>query len=267
MNNLLDFIERHKYGIIITLFVHVLLFLYLQIKTYQEVVVYETWSYRYKGKESPDDIIVDAEDIMLSKEDLSDVFFEDERITSFVSDASDKREKEFVEGEKYTSYKGDAYSNVRAFEEEVIANLASKRAGKSGEKNGEDEGEDDINQQDNGADKSSSEKKQGSEKGVAGKTMVTFELNNRKPFNNNDWHVRNPGYTCGNVNGRVAVQISVDQGGNVVAAKYLPEKSQGADDCMIRQAEKYAKLSRFNYDGSAPKTQSGIIEYLFVYRK
>lgn len=267
MNNFIDFIERHKYGIIVTLFVHIMLFLYLQIKTYQEVVVYDTWSYRYKDKQSPDDIIIDAEDIMINEESLTDDMFENEKITSFVSSEDDKREKEFKEGDRYSSYKGDAYTNVREFEQEVIANLASKRAEKqSGEVGASDI---DLKGDDGKADKEnkSQQAEAGSEKAVAGKTMVKYELSGRKPFNGNDWHVRNPGYTCGNVNGMVTVQIVVGQSGDVVSVKYLPEKSQGADACMIHQAEKYAKISRFNYDGTAPKTQEGTIQYLFVFRQ
>lgn len=264
MNNILDFIERHKYGIIIAFFIHVVLFLYLQIETYKEVVVYEAWDYDYKGKESPDDIEMDPEEIMVNPEDIDKQNNEDEKISSFVSDANDQRERAFEEGKKYTTYEGDALENVKAFEKEVFENLASKR-GKKQTNDATASAEENA-----GIETSSATNRvnpRGSEKAVAGKTMVTFTLDNRKPLNNNDWHVRNPGYTCGNVNGKVVVQITVDQGGKVVSTKYLAEKSQHADECMVRQAEKYAKLSRFNYDGNAPKTQQGIIEYLFVYRK
>jgi hypothetical protein len=33
---------------------------------------------------------------------------------------------------------------------------------------------------------------------------------------------------------------------------------------MIEQAVKYAKMSRFNYSGTAPKMQDGTITYTFI---
>lgn len=263
MNRILDFIEEHKYGIIIALIVHVAIFIYFQIQTYQEVVVYEPWSFRGKNIESPDDISLTPDQIQTPEE--ADLFkqMDDEEISSFVKDEQDKRETSFDKDVNYTSYEGDAYSNVKDFESEVIQKLQEGREKDDNEKTTElDDGESTDKQNNN-----PKESQEASEKAVAGKTMVSYSLSNRHPHNKNDWYVRNPGYTCGNVNGTVVVQIRVDQAGNVVNARYLESESNNADHCMIRQAEKYALMSRFNYDSSAEKSQEGKITYLFVYRK
>lgn len=97
--------------------------------------------------------------------------------------------------------------------------------------------------------------------------MVSYKLENRHPHNKNDWHIRNPGYTCNNSNGKVVIAIRVNNNGDVIQAKYVPELSNNANSCMIEQAERYAKMSRFAYSSSAPKAQDGYIYYTFVSRK
>lgn len=97
----------------------------------------------------------------------------------------------------------------------------------------------------------------------AGSVMVDWSLSNRNPHQNNNWYVRNPGYTCGHGSaGKVSVVIKVNQNGDVISA--VPSSTSGANACMIEQAVKYAKLSRFNFASSAPKIQEGTIVYTFI---
>jgi len=95
----------------------------------------------------------------------------------------------------------------------------------------------------------------------AGAVMVDFSVSKRTAFEGNTWYVRNPGYTCGfNAAGLVHVQIEVNAAGKVSAATYIAAKSKNASACMIEQALKYAKLSRFSPgEGSA----TGWISYKF----
>ena len=98
-----------------------------------------------------------------------------------------------------------------------------------------------------------------------GQTLVSYDLSNRFPHQNNSWNVRNPGYTCGiGANGTVVVKIRVNKNGNVIQADYDPAASRNANECMIEQAVKYAKMSRFDYSSSATETQNGKIYYSFV---
>jgi hypothetical protein len=94
-----------------------------------------------------------------------------------------------------------------------------------------------------------------------GAVMVGFSVQNRTAFEGNTWYVRNPGYTCGfNAAGLVYLQIEVNAAGKVLAATFVPSKSKNASACMIEQALKYAKLSRFS---SGAANASGWITYQF----
>lgn len=95
----------------------------------------------------------------------------------------------------------------------------------------------------------------------AGAVMVDFSVNKRTAYEGNTWYVRNPGYTCGfNAAGLVYLQIEVNAAGKVSAANYIPGKSKNASSCMVEQALKYAKLSKFSPgEGSA----TGWISYRF----
>jgi hypothetical protein len=95
----------------------------------------------------------------------------------------------------------------------------------------------------------------------AGAVMVDFSVVKRSAYEGNTWYVRNPGYTCGfNAAGMVYLQIEVTAAGKVSAANYIAAKSKNASACMIEQALKYAKLSRFSAgEGSA----IGWISYRF----
>lgn len=98
-----------------------------------------------------------------------------------------------------------------------------------------------------------------------GQTLVSYDLDKRFPHQNNSWNVRNPGYTCGiGANGTVVIRIKVNKNGNVISAEYDASASRSANECMIEQAIKYAKMSRFDFSGSAPESQSGKIFYSFV---
>ncbi len=113
-----------------------------------------------------------------------------------------------------------------------------------------------------GSKEKSSSNQNGGNTAFSGNVMVDWSLSGRNPHQNNNWYVRNPGYTCGyGSEGRVSVKIKVNQNGDVIEA--IPTGSAGSNSCMIEQAVKYAKLSRFNYSGTAAKTQEGTIIYTF----
>ncbi len=95
----------------------------------------------------------------------------------------------------------------------------------------------------------------------AGAVMVDFSVGGRNAYEQNTWYVRNPGYTCGfNASGTVYIEIEVLNSGRVGSAQYMSSKSLNASPCMIEQAIKYAKMSRFT-DGNS--TVKGYIKYRF----
>jgi len=267
MNKLIHFIEKNKFGIFTAVLLHALLFLYFQITTYEVKVHYEPWNFQGRNIEAPDDIILEPDQIILPEEQV-EADYPKEEITSFVKDEQDRRERSFEEQERYTSYQGDPMANVKALESEILQQLGSKKEKTASGSSGTQKTEKNAQGSDGGNEKASeSSGVTASEKAIAGETMVSYSLTDRKPFNNNDWHVRNPGYTCGNVNGKIVVAIKVNPAGEVISAKYIPELSPQANYCMIRQAEKYALMSKFNYSESAPRVQEGTITYQFVFRR
>lgn len=95
-----------------------------------------------------------------------------------------------------------------------------------------------------------------------GKTMVSFDLPNRKPHNNDMSNIKNPGYTCEQGSyGEVTIKIKVNSLGQVISA--TPASSYaGLNSCLVEQALKYARLSRFN--AADVNSQDGTITYVFM---
>jgi hypothetical protein len=106
-------------------------------------------------------------------------------------------------------------------------------------------------------------KGQNGQEGSVPKTqpMVDFSLSGRTPYNNDDYWVRNPGYTCGKgEGGTVIVAIKVNSNGNVIDA--VPTGNhKSLDQCIVQRAIEYAKMSRFN--ASSKAVQEGTITYKY----
>lgn len=100
----------------------------------------------------------------------------------------------------------------------------------------------------------------GTNSGVDGKTLVTWDLDGRKAHQNDDSNVKIPGYTCGKgINTKVTVRVKVNANGDVIYAKSTAP--EGTNQCCVDKAEAYAKKSRFEY--SAKTVQEGTITYTF----
>ncbi|MFA5574179.1 MAG: hypothetical protein WC994_03900 [Brumimicrobium sp.] len=263
MNKFIDFIERHKYGIFATLLIHVAMFLYFQIATYKEPTFYQPWDFITENDEAPDDIEISPDQIETPEEfNLYDKF---ESLSSNVKDENDSREKSSERDKLFSSSysKGDARQIEDDYERSIREEFDRKREEKFANYSAEST---DVEEELNNKKEETKQTNKNTEKAVSGETMVSFSLSKRHPLNHNDWHIRNPGYTCGEVNGTVKVKIIVDEGGDVISATIIEEASRNATTCMREQAQKYALMSRFNYDANAPKRQEGTITYRFIYR-
>lgn len=91
---------------------------------------------------------------------------------------------------------------------------------------------------------------------VKGRVTVSFSLVD--PVRHSR-HLEVPAYRC-DAGGEVVVQITVNQAGEVVAARVR----SGGDVCMRETALQAARASSFNIDNSAPARQEGTITYLFI---
>lgn len=91
---------------------------------------------------------------------------------------------------------------------------------------------------------------------VKGSVTVSFSLTN--PVRHSRYlHI--PAYLC-EAGGVVIVQITVNRGGEVVAARVR----EGGDACMRDTALRAARESLFNIDQAAPERQTGTITYTFI---
>lgn len=275
MDRFLDFIEKRRWGILVTFMIHMGLLLYLQVDTY-------TYTLPERRFEVISEVI-EEEFIELNPEQI--ILPEDFKAQQMISgdvkniaqNLADKREKSM---DKFSQTSTDQKVEQRVkdlerqFFEEFASGRPSAESSSGGESGGKASGGSGSNTKPSESSKSSKENSSntsaasGSDKQFGGSTMVRFELNDRFPHNKNDWHIRNPGYTCGsNSNGLVVIAIRVNQNGDVVSVRYIAELSDNANHCMIEQAEIYAKKSRFTYKNDAPKAQDGFIYYTFVSKK
>lgn len=100
----------------------------------------------------------------------------------------------------------------------------------------------------------------GTNSGTQGKTLAEWNLNGRKPHQNNPDYIKIPGYMCGKgVNEKIVVKVKVNSNGEVYWANSLAP--EGANPCCVEQALAYAKKSRFEY--SEKPIEEGTITYYF----
>ncbi|MGM0480298.1 MAG: hypothetical protein ACQERC_13835, partial [Bacteroidota bacterium] len=168
MDKLLDFIERHKFGIIITLIIHVALFVYFQIATYQEPVIYDVWDFKGRNVDAPDDIQIEPDQIQTPQEEA--LMQPDEEVSSFVKNENDQRDESFDESVNYTSSDGDPADVAREYERSLKKEIMGDPADRQkDEQNTETNVESDSDKK-NDAGESGSDNQTSSE-AVAGQTM------------------------------------------------------------------------------------------------
>lgn len=258
MNNVFDLLDKYKFGLLAALCAYVAIFAYFQIGTFEQVK--ELYSPFHDGArvEIPEDeIMLQPENIMLPAN------FRPSDVKNAVRDANDKRERSKTDYSASIPTKSgelNAENFANSLKENAPGIAENKKIAEQKKARQEREKNDKAKGEPNPTNTS------GSNKAAAGNVMVEWDLVNRNPLNNNDYNVRNPGYTCGEGSaGKIVMNVRVDGGGIVVSATYDPSRSSGQiNPCMIEKAKKYALLSRFNYSGSAPKSQDGWIAYTFV---
>lgn len=255
-----DFIDKYKYGIITAFAVAVGIFVYLQL-TYVE----QYFEIESSFDQSSVDIMKE-EELVITPDNLEipPPQYEAGKVTNTARDMNDTRESS-EEDWSATKSSGDVEKSVRDEERKMFEETGGEAKRKAIKEEAEKRK---VNTKETTKDNSRTKgdnSGNSSPNAVKGNVMVEWSLSNRNPHLNNEWHVRNPGYTCGHgSSGRVAVTIKVGQDGKVISAVQDLANSSVASSCMVEQALKYAKLSRFDYSGSAPESQTGKIYYTFV---
>ncbi len=250
--------EKYKFGLLAALCAYVAIFAYFQIGTFDQVK--ELYSPFHDGPrlEIPEDeIMLQPENIMLPAN------FQPSDVKNAARDANDKRERSETDysatipttsGElRASEFEKQLFENASgvAEREKIVKQIKARHEREKNDKAKTQQGETSTS---------------GTNKAAAGNVLVEWNVTSRSPLNNNEDNIPAPGYMCGaGSSGKVVINVKVDNGGMVVSAIYSPESSSGQiSPCMIEQAKKYALKSRFNYAGSAPKSQSGWIAYIFI---
>jgi hypothetical protein len=233
-------IDRHKLGILAAFSVYILVFIFLEIITYQTYFPIQPFN------DQPP-ILITTDELLITKENLQ-VEKDSKNISK---DQNDLREKSINDWQENKA--DEINQSIKDYEKSLHQDNVSKNDNIVKENK---DGNNDLNPpvlNTNNNIKTA----------YSGNVMVSWSLTERTAHLNNNWYVRNPGYTCDQDSyGKITIQIKVDQNGSVIYASVL-EKGD-ASQCMINQAIKYAKLSRFNYSTTATPNQIGTITYTFI---
>ena len=261
MNNFFYILDKYKYPILAVLLTFFGSLFYLLFNSYEKSWEVEGWNFKNEVKVeiAKDELEIKPEDIEI----MSNTAQKD--IKSIARDINDNRQKTMKEDwtqSKPMSSK-DVEKSVKELEKQFFKETGGegKRQKILEEKIQTEQKLKQKQQSSKGGNDQQS--KTGGDKVFGGNVMVEWVLSGRDPHQNNNYYVRNPGYTCGEgSSGFVLIKIKVDQGGNVASASVL--SSSNANACMLEQAKKYALMSRFNYSKVAPTIQEGSIRYTFV---
>jgi hypothetical protein len=254
MNKFLFLLDRYKYGVLAVMITYIGIFMYLQISSYEKTYLIEVWDEKAEIQKE-EEIEVKPENIEIPEGQTGEV----KNISRDMQDKRKKSMEDWTESKPTASTK-DIVKSVKELEKQFFKESggAEKR-----EKILEEKQKRLEQKTENSKTKNEPVAKTGGDKVFGGNVMVEWVLSGRDPHQNNNYFVRNPGYTCGQgASGFVLVKIKVDQGGAVVAATSV--SSSSANPCMLEQARKYALMSRFAYSKSAPAFQEGTIRYTFV---
>ena len=231
-------IDRHKLGILAAFSVYILVFIFLEIITYQTYFPIQPFN------DQPT-ILITTDELLITKENLQ----VEQDLKNISKDQNDLREQSINNWQENKSDK--IIQSIKDYEKSLHQDNVSKNDNivKENKVDNNDLNPQVLNNNNN------------VKTVYGGNVMVSWSLTERTAYLNNNWYVRNPGYTCDQDSyGKITIQIKVDQNGSVIYASVL-EKGD-ASQCMINQAIKYAKLSRFNY--SPTPNQIGTITYTFI---
>ena len=233
-------IDRHKLGILAAFSVYILVFIFLEIITYQTYFPIQPFN------DQPT-ILITTDELLITKENLQ----VEQDLKNISKDQNDLREQSINDWQE--NKVDEINQSIKDYEKSLHQDNVSKND------NIVKENEDDNNNLNPQVSNTNNNVKTV----YGGNVMVSWSLTERTAYLNNNWYVRNPGYTCDQDSyGKITIQIKVDQNGSVIYASVL-EKGD-ASQCMINQAIKYAKLSRFNYSITATPNQIGTSTYTFI---
>ena len=241
-----SFIQKHIYGILGTIIVHLLLaILFMLIKlstTYQErqeaiIIDFES------TPEEPELIEVEVPDR------IAEMYNNEEFWTNIARNLSSQTEEEFDIEDYIDKIKQELMESGEISEQNYLDELRQRL------EEGTHAGETEFRDLED-----SKEEITANEMAAAysGPTRIYYVLEGRTHR-----YLPLPIYKCEG-SGKVVLDIVVDQRGFVLSAELIQEESSTDDYCLHDMAKDAALRTRFNLDLSAPARQQGLITYHFV---
>ncbi len=241
-----SFIQKHIYGILGTIIVHLLLaILFMLVKlstTYQERQEAIIIDFEYTPEE-PEIIEVEVPDR------IAEMYNNEEFWTNIARNLSSQTEEEFDIEEYIDKIKQELMESGEISEQNYLDELRQRL--EEGTHAGETEFRD---LEDNKEEITANEMAAA----YSGPTRIYYVLEGRTHR-----YLPLPIYKCEG-SGKVVLDIVVDQRGFVLSAEVIQEESSTDDYCLHDMAKDAALRTRFNLDLSAPARQEGLITYHFV---
>lgn len=254
---MLELIDKYKFGIVAVFASYLFIFMYTKVVTYDHVFLVKSELERYQVIEQEQEIELTPENVQVP----ADFSFSDARNLS--QNMHDNRPKSMTDYSQNRTPQ-QISQDIKSLEAQMKAEAGGSAERARLEKMIQDRKVEQANAKQNAGANNSPDA--ASPNQYAGTTMVSFDLNGRKAYLDNDWYVRNPGYTCNNANGVVVVNVKTNSNGDVISAVVNQSASSGTNPCMIENALKYAKMSRFEFNTNSGM-QSGYIKYTFITKR
>jgi len=253
MNNFLEYIDKHKFGILAAATVYLGIFIYTQLPS----IEYNFYGNPYILEA---DIEIPEDAIELQPENIKVDLAVAKQIINAARDENDTRkqsEKKWTEQKSMSQTEKNVYDLEKQFYEEAGGSKEREKIKKEIEQKKKDLDAEKSKQ------KSATENtnnQSGGENSPPPNVLASWNLKNRT-----NQSLPKPGYLCPQgTSGKVTVRIKVDQNGYVTEAKIDPSLSSSMVSCMVENAESYARRARFNISSTAPASQDGTITYTYV---
>ena len=248
--NAIDFIEKHKFGILGTIALHIVVFIWLNI----QVVEY--------GVYEPKNKILAVLDYTNEEEDPQDEPIEvlDENGNPIESTllnvaANENQEKTTYTDESFSKNQADkdVWEELKQMEAEEYNSInENKDTPKDNPKDNKDKTIDEnlVN--------ADAEKNEAASYGADVKAIASYFLEGRSTRSEGV-----PSYKC-RVEGVVVIDIKVNQKGEVIARTINESKTNTQNDCLRSEAINYSKMWRFTQDFDDSVRKNGWIKFTYV---
>ena len=248
--NAIDFIEKHKFGILGTIALHIVVFIWLNI----QVVEY--------GVYEPKNKILAVLDYTNEEEDPQDEPIEvlDENGNPIESTllnvaANENQEKTTYTDESFSKNQADkdVWEELKQMEAEEYNSINENKD--TPKDNPKDNKHKTIDENLVNAD---AEKNDAASYGADVKAIASYFLEGRSTRSEGV-----PSYKC-RVEGVVVIDIKVNQKGEVIARTINESKTNTQNDCLRSEAINYSKMWRFTQDFDDSMRKNGWIKFTYV---